>query len=140
MQREEPGLRFRVTIDGYGSLGNWTRCDGLSIEYDVEEYREGGVNDFVHHIPGRARYGKVTLTRYLDSQSGTVAAWLSSVQTSLKRQTAQIAVLDPAGETVTQWNLTGAFPVKWTGPRLEAGSNDVAIEQLELVHNGFEVG
>ena len=44
------GLRFTVTIDGL-SLGDWTKCDGLSIEYEVKDYQEGGENSFTHRLP-----------------------------------------------------------------------------------------
>jgi phage tail-like protein len=131
------GLRFKVTIDGYGSLGNWTKCEGLVVEYDIEEYEEGGLNEYVHRLPGRAKYQNIKLTRPIDSNSAVVAGWLASVQPSQSRQTAQIAVLDASGEVVSEWNLMGVFPVRWTGPRLDVASSDFATEQLELVHNGF---
>ena len=52
------GLRFLVTIDGL-LLGDWTKCDGLSIEYDVTEYREGGENTYIHRLAGRAKYTNI---------------------------------------------------------------------------------
>src|SRR5256885_5246824 len=62
-------LRFRVKIDGDGDLGNWSKCDGLSVEYDVFEYKEGGENAFIHRIPGRAKYQNVKLTRPVNKDS-----------------------------------------------------------------------
>jgi phage tail-like protein len=134
------GLRFKVTIDGYGSLGNWTKCEGLSVEFEIHEYKEGGLNDYVHRLPGRAKYKNIKLTRPIDGDSPAVADWLASVKPSQSRQTAQIAVLDAEGETVSEWNLQGVFPARWTGPSLDASSSTVAIEQLELAHNGFMGG
>ena len=61
------GLRFTVSIDGIGSLGNWAKCEGLTVEYDVMEYQEGGQNACVHRIPGRAKYQNIRLTRPVDS-------------------------------------------------------------------------
>ena len=130
------GLRFAVTIDGL-LLGDWTKCDGLSIEYDVTEYREGGENGFVHRLAGRAKYSNIKLTRPIDSSSAEVAAWVASVSTKLIRQTAQIAVMDAAGNTVVAWNLVGVYPVRWTGPTLDVGGNQVAFETLELAHHGL---
>ena len=130
------GLRFKVVIDGV-NLGNWTKCDGLSVEYDVHDYSEGGQNGFVHRLPGRAKYQNLKLTRTLDSASATVAGWLASIQAGTRRQTAQIAVLDAAGAEVAAWSLMDVFPVRWTGPSLDVGSNQVATETLELAHNGF---
>ena len=79
------GLRFAVTIDGL-LLGDWTKCDGLSIEYDVTEYREGGENGFVHRLAGRAKYTNIKLTRPIDASSAEVAVWVASVSTKLIRQ------------------------------------------------------
>jgi phage tail-like protein len=131
------GLRFTVTIDGFGSLGNWSRCEGLTVEYEIHEYSEGGLNGYVHKIPGRAKYENIRLTRPIDAATLQVAAWLASIQAAVKRQTAQISVLDASGATVAFWNLMGVFPVRWTGPNLDVDGNDVATETLELVHNGF---
>ena len=59
------------------------------------------------------------------------------MQARLTRGTARIAVLDPSGKSVASWNLVDVFPVRWTGPSLDVGANQIAIETLELVHNGF---
>ena len=133
------GLRFAVTIDGL-SLGDWTKCDGLSIEYDVTEYREGGENGFIHRLAGRAKYTNVKLTRPIDADSAMVASWVASVAAKLVRQTAQIKVMDASGTTVVAWNLIGVYPVKWTGPSLDVGGNQAAFEQLELAHHGLTGG
>ena len=129
--------RFTVSIDGYGSLGSWTKCEGLSVEYEVFEYQEGGWNDYVHRLPGRRKYPNVKLTRPLDKDSQTVVKWVSGMVTKVERQSAEIAVLDANGEVVCRWNLTGVCPVKWTGPTLDAAGNQIANETLELAHNGF---
>jgi phage tail-like protein len=129
--------RFTVAIDGFGSLGSWTRCEGLSVEYEVFEYQEGGTNDHVHRLPGRRKYPNVKLTRPLDTSSATVARWVSGMVTGVVRQSAEIAVLDAGGLVVCRWNLAGVCPVKWTGPTLDASGNQMATESLELAHNGF---
>lgn len=139
MPAPEPalGLRFHVTIDGHGTLGNWQKCEGLTVEYDVHEHREGGQNGFVHRLPGRAKYQNIRLTRPVDPSSTQVAAWVGSVQSMVVRRTAQITALDAAGKVVTSWNLMGVFPVRWSGPTLDVGASQVATETLELAHNGF---
>lgn len=130
-------LCFQVVIDDYVDLGNWQKCDGLTVEYDVQEYREGGQNGYVHRLPGRAKYQNIKLTRPVDSSSSTVAAWVASVQRRPTRGTARIAVLDPSGEPVSSWSLVDVFPVRWSGPNLDVGANQMATETLELAHNGF---
>lgn len=130
-------LRFRVRIDGGHDLGAWSKCDGLAVEYDVKEYQEGGENAYVHKIPGRAKYQNIKLTRVVNKDSSKVAAWLTSIQATVKRQTAEIAAVDGKGATIATWALHGVYPLKWTGPSFDAGSSQAATETLELVHNGF---
>src|SRR6266849_7673425 len=133
-------LRFRVVIDSFGSLGSWSKCDGLTVEYEIQEYQEGGQNDYVHRLPGRCKYQNIKLTRPLDKTSADVASWVAGQRQKVERSNAEIAVLDPAGEVVAKWNLRGVYPVKWTGPSLDAAGNQIAIETLELAHNGFLAG
>lgn len=128
--------RFTVSIDDV-DLGTWTKCEGLAVEYEVFEYQEGGWNDYVHRLPGRRKYPNVKLTRPLDKDSQTVVKWISKMVTKVERKSAVIAVHDANGEVVCSWNLVDVCPVKWTGPTLDAGGNQVANETLELAHNGF---
>ena len=130
------GLRFTIRIDGR-DFGNWQKCDGLSLEYDLYEHKEGGENGYVHRLPGRVSYPNVKLTRPIDSNSSTVSAWVASLQIRMIPSTAEISVLDPTGESVAKWVLGGVYPVRWSGPSLDVSSNQWATETLELSHNGF---
>ena len=76
-------LRFKVTLDDHTELGAWTKCEGLSVEYDVQEIKEGGQNDYIHRLAGRAKYQNIKLTRPIDKDTGKVAAWLASVAGAL---------------------------------------------------------
>lgn len=137
MPEPASNVRFKVSIDGYGSLGSWTRCEGLAVEYEVFEYQEGGWNEYVHRLPGRRKYPNVKLTRPLDRDSASVVRWVAGLANKVERQNAEIAVLDPNGEVLCRWSLHGVYPVKWTGPSLDVAGNQVALETLELAHNGF---
>ena len=130
-------MRFRVKVDGGMSLGDWSKCDGLSVEYEVFEYKEGGENSFIHRIPGRAKYQNIKLTRPINKDSKKVADWLAKLKIEVQRQTAEISALDPTGQPIVTWNLEGVYPVKWNGPSLDIGNNQAATETLELSHNGF---
>jgi phage tail-like protein len=131
------GLHFTVTIDGQTSLGDWTKCEGLSIEYDIHEYKEGGINGWVWRLPGRAKYQNLKLTRPVTKSTADVAKWLATVKPAVSRTTAKIAVMDAAGEEVASWSVSGVYPVRWTGPTLDVGQNQAATEVLELCHIGF---
>ena len=130
------GLRFQVKIDGK-DFGNWQKCDGLSVEYDIVEYKEGGENAYVHRLPGRVNYPNVKLTRPIDSESAKVTAWVASLQLRMVPSTCEIAVLDPSGISVAEWTLVEVYPIRWTGPQLDVNSSTWATETLELSHNGF---
>jgi phage tail-like protein len=134
--RAVSNIRFTVLVDGV-DLGAWTKCEGLAVEYEVLEYQEGGLNEYVHRLPGRRKYTNVKLTRPLDEHSADVVVWVSKQATEPRRRTAQIAVLERDGSVVCQWDLADVYPLKWSGPALDAGGNQVALETLELAHNGF---
>ncbi len=133
-------VRFRVKIDGGNDLGDWSKCDGLSVEYDVFEYKEGGENGFTHRIPGRVKYQNIKLTRPINKDSKQVADWIASLKRNVRRQTAEVSALDPLGQAIVTWNLEGIYPVRWSGPSLDVGNNQVAMETLEIAHNGFLEG
>lgn len=145
MADEDPArsLRFKVEIDHH-SLGAWTKCEGLSVEYEIQEYKEGGENTYVHRLPGRAKYQNIKLTRPLTSAPEKVADWLASFQSSIQKKitpgTAHISLLDPEGKQLRKWDLQEVYPVKWSGPSMDAASNQLATESLELSHSGFLPG
>ncbi len=130
-------LCFKVTLDDQTDLGSWTKCEGLSLEYEVQEVKEGGNNEYVHRWPGRTKFQNLKLTRPVDKDTQKVADWLASVASDPKRSTAEIAILDGGGGTISTWRLQGIYPVRWSGPTLDTGTSTVALEVLELVHNGF---
>lgn len=131
-------LTFEVRIDGV-DIGTFSACEGLNAEYEVEEIKEGGNNAFVHRLPGRLKYQNVKLTRGIDSDSGKLASWFSSLQDGVDMCTASITALDGGRRRLASWSLRGVWPVKYTGPQLNATTNGVANEVLELAHHGFTV-
>jgi phage tail-like protein len=130
------GLRFMVVIDGH-LLGNWQKCEGLTITYKTEPYEEGGQNSYTHKLPGRIEYENIKLTRPVDPTSGAVATWVASVALSPDRGTGAITVLDAAGIPVTMYQIYGVYPAKYSGPSFDVSSKNYAMETLELVHTGF---
>jgi phage tail-like protein len=139
--RTEPGLGLRfvaeVDMSDGTKLGFWQKVEGLTVEYEIHEYKEGGLNGFIHRLPTRAKYQNVKLTRPITPESSKVAEWISKVSTTGERTQARISVKDAAGTEIAAWTLDGVFPAKWSGPTLDVGQNQVAVETLELVHNGF---
>ncbi|MCX5398700.1 MULTISPECIES: phage tail protein [unclassified Streptomyces] len=135
---QDPGstIWFSLSIDGE-SLGYFNGCEGLASEVEVEHHQEGGNNGFVWALPTRVTFSTIRLTRPLTPDTAKVAKWISSVQTGIKRPTAQIAALRADGSEVASWGLIDVLPVRWTGPTLDPGSPAVATEVLEIAHHGF---
>ena len=142
--RVEPGLGIRfvaeVDLADGTKLGAWQKVEGLQVEWEIHEYKEGGVNDYVHRLPIRAKYQNVKLTRPLTAETSKVAEWISKVSTTGQRTQARISVKDAAGTEIAAWTLDEVFPAKWTGPTLDVGQNQVAVEILEIAHHGFLQG
>ncbi|MEW6223632.1 MAG: phage tail protein [Chloroflexota bacterium] len=127
-------IAYRVTIDGFIPLGIWTKIEGLGFEYQVTEYREGGVNGYTHKILGPCKYTNMRLSRPVDSTSQLLMLWLQSNLIAVLPQTMAITAMTAGGEDITTWNLAGVVPVKWSGPSLDVMSNNVATETLEVMY------
>ncbi|MET0145826.1 MAG: phage tail protein [Ilumatobacteraceae bacterium] len=127
---------FEVNVDGF-DLGPFTGCDGLGCEVVMEQREEGGLNTYVHQLPGRIKYTNVKLTRPVTSDTAKIAVWLASLDRVVKRTHAQIIVKNHDARPVFAWNLSGVVPVRWQGPSLSVDSPKIATETLELAHHGF---
>ncbi|GAA3435266.1 phage tail protein [Kutzneria kofuensis] len=136
--------RFHVTVDGV-DLGGWARCSGLSVDFKPEVWYEGGNYQHPTYLPGQIEYPPITLQRAMNAQdTPRVQAWLSSKAQSWVNAdssggggTAQITLFDSKAQKVASWSLRNVYPSKWDGPELDARTLGVAIESLQLVHEGF---
>jgi len=128
-------FNFLVEIEGVITAG-FSDISGLQVETELEEFREGGVNDHVHRLPKLTKYGNLTLKHGITDQD-TLWNWYKDViNGKVIRTNITIFLNDISGKTVMHWEFTNAYPVKWTGPELKADSNTIAFETLELAHNG----
>jgi phage tail-like protein len=104
----------------------------------VQKYVPLGNNDYLPVLPNRIIYDKVTLIRAITAEdSPTVMAWLAQVANGSAGGTAEITLLDSHRTRVTSWKLRGVYPTKWHGPTFDANSRNIALETLELAHEGF---
>ena len=138
--RKDPyrNCNFLVEIDGITQAG-FSDCSGLGSSNDPVEYREGGDNTTMRKLPGQTKYTNISLKRGL-SDSRELYDWYRLVVTGrAERRNGSIVVLDAAGLTeVVRWNFFNAWPIKMEGPTFSAKGNEVAIETLELAHEGLE--
>ncbi|GAB4569834.1 MAG: phage tail protein [Anaerolineae bacterium] len=137
--------RFTLELDNVQVAG-FSECTGLQMETKVFEYKEGGNNATTLKFPEHTSYGNVTLKRGITKSNELIDWQLEVVNgtfgTNPRAQTPNIAIvlMDEAGNAVKRWNLIRAFPVKWVGPDLKANASEVAIETLELAHEGIQRG
>jgi phage tail-like protein len=138
MKDPATSLRFDVVIDGQ-ELGSFTSLDGLTAEYEVRSYQEGGENGYVHQLPGRLKYGNIKLTRPVDMQSKGLATWFGTLAKggASRRHTATVVAFNGNSERVAEWSFTGVWPVRYAGPSLAADASRVATETFEFAHNGM---
>lgn len=131
--------RFHVEIEGVQEAF-FRECSGLEAETEVLSYEEGGVNDHPHKLPGRTKFPNVSLKRGV-TDSGALWEWyLKVVQGKIERKNISIVLYASEGSEVKRWSFERAYPIKWSGPGLSSEENAVAIETLELAHEGMKVG
>jgi len=130
-------LRFKVELPGV-DVGRFRECSGLAAEIEVKDYNEGGNNEFVHKLPTRVKYPNLTLKRGVTYEDGLLQ-WLWKTRTQPQRLDMTITLMGPGGVAVRTWAFAEAYPIKWTGPSLNSGSNQIATETLEIVHSGLRL-
>jgi phage tail-like protein len=137
-KRADPFQVFNFFVEVEGIIaGGFSECSGLQVEVEVQDYPEGGLNDYVHHFRGRAKYPPLVLRHGLTTADGLWLWHQEVVGGQVRRKNGTIYLLDHARVPVVWWNFKGAFPVRWVGPELRANSNEVAVESLELMHQGL---
>jgi len=130
------GLRFWVQL-GQVEIAGFKECSGLSIETEVFEYKEGGLNNYTYKLPVRSSYKNITLKRGLDEGQDLHRWYVQAMNGQIKRQNISIIVYDSTGREVRKWNLQRAWPCKWTGPDLKTDQGAIAVETVEIAHEGL---
>jgi phage tail-like protein len=144
---QDPYGSFRFILElGNVQAAGFAECTGLQMEAKVFDYKEGGRNETTLKFPEHATYGNITLKHGV-TQSNELIDWQLDVINGTFEQNARaeniniaIILMDEKGTTVKRWNLIRAFPVKWSGPNLKAAGSDIAIETLEIAHEGIVKG
>lgn len=130
------GCNFIIEIEGL-HVGGFSSCSGLQVETEVHEYREGGVNDYVHRFAGPAKHPSLVLKHGMSPLDG-LWQWHQDVVTgAFKRRNGTIYLLNRQRLPVAWWNFKKALPVKWSGPELDAQTGAVAFETVEIAHHGL---
>jgi phage tail-like protein len=131
-------LNFRVEIDGITAAA-FSECSGLVSEIDVIEYRSGGEGCAVHKLPGRCKFSDIVLKRGITTDRELWNWYKTVLDGNVQRKSGSIILLDDAGQEVLRWNFRHGWPRKYEAPTLNAKTSEVAIETLEITHEGLEL-
>jgi phage tail-like protein len=139
--RKDPyfGYNFAVELDGITRMG-FKGCTGLDSSTTATQYREGTDTSLAQReLPSLLHFSAITLTRGI-TDDHALWDWRNDIaQGKGTRHDISIVLRNDLGEEKIRWNLRNAFPTKWSGPSLDATSEAIAIETLELTHEGVDV-
>lgn len=137
--RNDPYMSFNFLVEIEGLLvGGFSEVTGLQVETMVETYREGGLNEYEHKLAGPTLYRSNLILKHGLTDIETLWRWHQDViQGRIERKNGTIYLLDRQQLPAMWWDFTKAFPVKWSGPEFRAESGAVAVETVELVHQGI---
>ena len=140
-QRKDPlpAYYFEVEISGQQTVSTayFRSVSGLEIETEVVEYQEGGSTGIIRKLAGATRYGNIRLTRAFTGDR-SLYDWLAANQNPQPAKVdGIITMFDRHGIRVAAWKFHNGFPVKWEGPDFDAGTNELAIESIEIAHEGL---
>jgi len=130
-------FNFLVEIDGI-TRAAFHQVSGFDSAIDVIEHREGGQNTTTRKLPGMTKYANIQLKWGITDDLQLFEWHRQAVQGDLQRKNGSIVLLNRKGEEVARWNFVRAWPSRYTASELTAEGGDVAIESLELAHEGLE--
>lgn len=141
MPTEYPLPVFHFTVEWGGKRAGFSEVTGLTQENQAIEYRDGSFMEYSSiKMPGLRKFSNVTLKRGILKSDNDFFKWLSTVRLNkVERRNLIISLLNEEHQPVMVWKIMNAFPVKVEGPQLKASGNEVAIESIEIAHEGLEL-
>ncbi|MBC6608765.1 phage tail protein [Hymenobacter sp. BT188] len=142
MAQEYPLPRFHFQVDWGGAKMSFTEVTGLSMQVQVIEYRHSDSRDFsTLKMPGLSKNENVTMKRGKFEGDFDFNQWLSDITNERVngRRDVVIRLLNEKHEPVAAWSATRCFPVKVTAPDLKSDANEVAVESIEIAHEGLKL-
>lgn len=131
--------------DGSGNpteVAHFLECSGLKSVATVFEIEEGGLNGRTHKRVGQSKWENIVL-RYASSTSTYLLEWRDKfLQDQFGERTkfsGSISLKNNHGDTIRRWHFTNAWPVSWEGPNLSSSGSELAVETLEIAHDGITV-
>ncbi len=141
MANKYPLPKFHFRVEWGGANIGFTEVSGLSMSTDVIEYREGSSPEYSKiKMPGMIKYENITMKRGTMAGDNEFFKWLNTVSlNTIERRDLTISLLNEKHEPVVTWKIKNAFPVKVQSTDLKADGNEVAIESIEIAHEGLKI-
>ena len=136
-----PLSKFHFSVDWGGTKIGFTEVSGLDVETEVIEYRQGASPEYSKiKMPGMQKFSNITLKRGTFKSDNEYYAWWNTVKlNTIERRDITIKLLDEEHNPVAIWKVKNAWPTKIQSTDLKADGNEVAIESMELVHEGLSI-
>ena len=142
----DPFMAFQFTVsvgseNGTQVIGGFSDVSGLAAETEVETLRVGGLNNAEVMLPGPTKFSSRLVLKRGITEDQDLWKWRSMVidgKIKDARKNGQIILLDDEGKEAAEWTFTDGWPTKWTGPGFNATANEVAIDTLEITHEGLK--
>jgi phage tail-like protein len=139
--RRDPyrAFNFQLEIDGV-PLGAFSECSGLTADGDAVDYREGtDLQPNVRKLVGLRKYSNITLKRGY-TQDKSLWVWYNNIFAGVQdRRNVTVILMDEEHKPVLRWHAENAWVNKIEGPSFKASGNEIAIESVELVHEGLTI-
>lgn len=119
------------------ALGGFSECGGLEMSLDVEEYKEGGRNGTILKFPTRVKWTNITMKKGIGAGTALWDWHYGFVEGKGRRRDGVIVLQNDLHIPNNIWYFRRGLPVKYTGPTLNAAQNNVAIESIEIAHEGI---
>ncbi len=136
-----PVTAFHFQVEWGGTRIGFTEVSGLTVELQSIDYREGSSPEYqVTKMPGIPQYSTITLKRGMFRSDNEFFQWLNTVKlNAIERRDLTISLLNEEHEPITVWKVKEAWPSKVDGPSLNSTGNEVAVETIELTHEGISI-
>jgi len=141
MAQQQPLNLYHFQVQWGGTRISFQEISGLDIEIETVSFREGSSPvDSERKMPGLMKHSNITLKRGLIQGDNDFFDWINTKRMgSIERRDIVISLLDEQHQPAIIWKVKNAFPVKYTGPVLKANSSEIAMESLEITHEGIVV-
>jgi len=135
-----PQNYFLIEIENI-QCGKFRICEGLEAETYVYEVEEGGLNSNTHKFLGRNRFPNVILENGISTNNDLFQWYEQTAMTdnTIERKSVTIALYDIKGQEIKRWNLFRAIPCRWVGPSMAVDGQGVAVERIEIAHEGIQL-